>query len=593
MPGWLAAAIFIVCTIALVVILGSEANPRRTSQWLEPSVNGSVMPFEDSYKYDGSLTLTTVLPEWKSPWYPMLMINYTGTSEADVFLDGERLGHLEAWDGTALGNIFFMLPRDCAGKTVTLEMAKTAGEMLPILSLTDSNIMEEAVRTDTAKNALQAAAFGVISLLALGLFFYGLTEQNCAWPVLLLGLIALSQVFYFHAESRFGGMLPPKIYGLGLSLSRAALFSLPPFFLLSYMKKYRKLFLPFAVIPALIYFVIAGFQTVVPAFSMIASRIGEVFYFTIAALIVCSILEYRNKNQIFQLFLRGLLLSAAGVGAICLFSWLYNHEFLSYMQFLVEQITLHLPDYPLYWWSTLLFLLFLLISILFQLRAITARKAQMQVLSARESMAQEQLAVVWESDEALRRMRHEAVNHYTILQKLCQAKEWDSLENYMENLLAEVEAVPAVTYVAHPVINAVLTVFLARAVKMGIKAEHEVSAPEALPFPDTELCTVLTNLLQNALDANALAPKGAEKWLRVSIHVRKAHLYIGVENPRFGPVTYDEETGLCRTTKEDRTVHGYGLKAAQAVAQKYHSELLLEFPDGLFSASTALQMPEK
>ena len=201
--------------------------------------------------------------------------------------------------------------------------------------------------------------------------------------------------------------------------------------------------------------------------------------------------------------------------------------------------------------------------------------------------------MVQESDESLRRMRHETVNHYTVLQKLSQAGAWDRLEIYLAGLLADVEAVPAMAYVAHPAINAVLTIMLARAQKLGIKAEYEVSAPEILPFPDTELCTVLMNLLQNALDANALAPEGEKKWLRVSIHIRGAHLYIGVENPRFGPVKYNEETGLCHTTKEDRTIHGYGLKAVQAVAQKYQSELLLEFPDGLFSAATALQMPEE
>ncbi len=201
--------------------------------------------------------------------------------------------------------------------------------------------------------------------------------------------------------------------------------------------------------------------------------------------------------------------------------------------------------------------------------------------------------MVQESDESLRRMRHETVNHYTVLQKLSQAGAWDRLEKYLAGLLADVEAVPAMAYVAHPAINAVLTIMLARAQKLGIKAEYEVSAPEILPFPDTELCTVLMNLLQNALDANALAPEGEKKWLRVSIHIRGAHLYIGVENPRFGPVKYNEETGLCHTTKEDRTIHGYGLKAVQAVAQKYQSELLLEFPDGLFSAATALQMPEE
>lgn len=588
-PRWLAGTAFLFCTMALTLLLASEVTPRRTQLWLESSVNGDEMTLDEIYAYDGALTLTVVLPEWESQWYPMLKISYTG--EAEVLLDGESIGHMEAWDGKTFGSAFFMLPRDCAGKTITLETTKAEGERLPSLFLTDGGILEETVSADTAKRTLPAAVFGMVSLLAFGLFFYGLTEGNRAWFVLLLGFAALSQTFYFHAQGRIGGILPPAFYGLGLHLSRAVLFAFPTFFLLLSMKKYRKLFLPFAVLPALVYFVVAGFQTVVPAFSMIGPRMGEVYYVTAAALVVCAILEYRDENQVFRLFLPGLALSAAGIAAACLLSWLCGGGLLSYMQWLAAEVIWHRPDLPLYWCSTLLFLLCFLVSVLFQLRSMAAREAQLQALSARESMAQEQLTVVQESDESLRRMRHEAINHYTILQKLSQAKAWDRLEKYLDELLADAEAVPAMAYVAHPAINAVLTTILARAQKLGIKAEYEVSAPKTLPFPDTELCTVLMNLLQNALDANALAPEGAKKWLRVCIHIRGAHLYIGVENPRFGPVKYDEETGLCHTTKENRTVHGYGLKAVQAVARKYQSELLLEFPDGLFSASTALQMP--
>lgn len=231
-PGWLAAAAFLVCTIALTAILVSETSPRRTSLWLEPSVNGAAMAFDEGYAYEGELTLKVVLPEWESEWRPILDITYENTTETEVFLDGKRLGSLEAWDGWILGASFFTLPSDCAGKTVTLEMTKTAGELLPILHLTDSNVIEETVRADTAKNTLLAAAFGVVSLLALGLFFYGLTEGNCALSVLLLGLMALSQMLYFHAQSRVGGILPPKFYGLGLFLSKAVLFAFPTFFLL-------------------------------------------------------------------------------------------------------------------------------------------------------------------------------------------------------------------------------------------------------------------------------------------------------------------------------------------------------------------------
>lgn len=591
MPGWLAGSVFLICAIALTAILASEVTPRRTHLWLETTVNGKEMTSDEGYAYDGALTLTAALPEWESRWYPMLEIRYLNA--ADVFLNGELLGHMGTWDKKTLGNTFFMLPQDCDGKTITLKTTKAAGEPLPFLFITDSGVMEETIKANTAKSAIPAAAFGVVSLFALGLFFYSFTAGRCSWPVLLLGFASLSQTLYFHAENRIGDTLPPAFNGLRLHLSQAVLFALPSLVLLLYMKKYRKLFCPFAVIPALVYFVVAGFQTVVPAFSMIGSQMGEIFYVTIAALATCSAFEYWDKNPVFRLFCPGLALSAAGIAAACLVSRLRGAGLFSYIQSLFEQITWRRPDLPLYWWNTLLLLLCFLVSVLSLFRSMAAREAQMQTLSARESMAQEQLAVVQESDEALRKMRHETVNHYHVLQKLSQAREWDRLGKYLESLLADVEAVPVMTYVAHPAINAVLTVILARAKKLGIKTEHEVIAPATLPFPDTDLCTVLMNLLQNALEANAPAPKDAEKWIRVNIHIRGAHLYIGVENTRFAPVKYDKETGLCCTTKEDRRIHGYGLKAVQSVARKYQSELLLEFPDGLFCASTALQMPEE
>ena len=216
----------------------------------------------------------------------------------------------------------------------------------------------------------------------------------------------------------------------------------------------------------------------------------------------------------------------------------------------------------------------------------------MRVLSARESLTREQLAVVQESAAALGELRHEVKNHYLVLQNLSRAGEVERLNAYLSTLVSDVYAIPALACAPHPAINAVLTTMLARARKQGIEVEHRVDVPETLPFPDTELCTVLMNLLQNALDANALAPMGARKWLRVDLHIRGYHLYIGVENSCFTPVDYDGDSGLFRTTKADKSAHGYGLKAVQAVARKYRSELLLKCSDGYFSAATALQMPD-
>ena len=130
-PRWLAGAVFLLCTLAMAGLLASEVTPRQERLRLEASINGGEMALDAGYEYGGALTLAVTLPEWESKWYPMLEVKHTG--EAEVFLDGERLGRMEAWDGKTLGNAVFMLPKDCAGKTVTLETAKEAEEPLPLL----------------------------------------------------------------------------------------------------------------------------------------------------------------------------------------------------------------------------------------------------------------------------------------------------------------------------------------------------------------------------------------------------------------------------------------------------------------------------
>lgn len=580
--GRLAAGVFLLCAAGLVWLLGLETLYGEEPVWL-----ASQTPMEELVPYVGPLELEYVLPVWEGGLRPMLEIRVLD-GEAELLLDGAPFQRISEDHGWA----YCTLPSDYAGKTLTLRTEKEAYDGVPVLYLTDSGIIQEQTRADTSRRSFPVAAFGVIFLLTLGLFLYGVMEGIRPWPVLLLCAAALGQAAYFYLLnlSNFS-QPPPALFGLALWQSQALLLAAPPLYLLLSMKKWRRVFAPFAILPAAIYWVVAGFQTVVPLFSGIAYRAGFGFCFTIIALLVCAVLEARDKNPVFCRFLPRLGICAAacvllsmlpearsGLWTPILWSFFFGSDFSI--------------DMKLFYWNILLLALCFLESVDALIRRTAERETEMQVLSVRESLTREQLATVQESAAALGKLRHDAIHHYLVLQNLNRTGEAERLEAYLTELVSEAESVPAMICAPHPAINAVLTTILARAQKQGIEVKHQVEVPETLPFPDMELCTVLMNLLQNALDANALAPEGARKWLRVDLHIQGVRLYIGVENSRFAPVDYDEESGLCRTTKENKSAHGYGLKAAQAVARKYQSELLLKFSDGCFFAATALQMPE-
>lgn len=579
--GRLAAGVFLLCAAGFLWLLRVETVPRTEPAYLAPEAAP-----EDLVSYAGPLELSYTLPAPLGELRPVLEIRMLDGA-AELLLDGAPLQRISEGIGWA----YLTLPPDCAGKTLTLITEKRAGGTVPILYLTDNELILEQARADTSLRAFPAAVFGMLFLLTLGLFLYGWLEGLRSWPVLLLSAAALGQTAYFYLQNLPNASLPPALFGLALWQSRALLFAAPALYLLLGMKKRRRAFAPFAILPALIYWLIAGFQTVIPLFSNIAVHAGIVFCLTIAALLVCAVLEARDGNPVFRLFLAWLGACAAVIGTLCAVSLARTGALPPTLgMFLRNPLTW--LDTELFCWNSLLLTLCFLESVAALIRRTAQREAEMRVLSARENLTREQLATVRESAAALGELRHEVKNHYLVLQNLSRAGESERLDAYLTELVSESASIPAMTCALHPAINAVLTAMLARAQKQGINVERRVDVPETLPFPDTELCTVLMNLLQNALDANALAPEGAQKWLRVDLHVRGVHLYIGVENSRFSPVDYDGESGLCRTTKQDRSAHGYGLKAAQAVARKYRSELLLKFPDGSFSAATALQMPD-
>ena len=175
------------------------------------------------------------------------------------------------------------------------------------------------------------------------------------------------------------------------------------------------------------------------------------------------------------------------------------------------------------------------------------------------------------------------------LQGLCRDGSTEEIQKYLEALSGRPELTRTIGYTVHPAVDAVLTAMLTRGAGAGVRSEVRVELPPSLPIPDSDLCPLLMNLLENALEANEKAPEGAEKWLRVIMHIRGEYLYVGVENARFAPVDFDPEERLFRSTKPG-ALHGMGLKSARTTARKYHSELVLKATSDAFSASTALRL---
>ena len=250
-----------------------------------------------------------------------------------------------------------------------------------------------------------------------------------------------------------------------------------------------------------------------------------------------------------------------------------------------------LPRFLLWSWSALTMAAGILAAFIDLFRRESQRRTEERLLLQRGELIRENYENLRKHNEEIQTLRHDLRHHVTALQGLCREGDMGEIQKYLESLSQRPELNRSNGYTVHPAVDTVLTAMLARGAETGVRAEVRVELPPELHIPNSDLCPLLMNLLENALEANEKAPEGAEKWLRGTMHLRGEYLYVGVENARFAPVNFDPEEGLYNSTKPG-TLHGMGLKSARATARKYHSELVLKAIEDSFSASTALLLPK-
>ena len=105
-------------------------------------------------------------------------------------------------------------------------------------------------------------------------------------------------------------------------------------------------------------------------------------------------------------------------------------------------------------------------------------------------------------NNTLRAQRHDFLNHLQVVYSLMEMEDYKEAGAYIEKVYGRITAVSRVMKTANPAINALLQVKVAACEKEGVKVTLNIqSAWKDLPMPGWEMCKVLSNLIDNAIDA--------------------------------------------------------------------------------------------
>ncbi len=183
----------------------------------------------------------------------------------------------------------------------------------------------------------------------------------------------------------------------------------------------------------------------------------------------------------------------------------------------------------------------------------------------------------------LKKERHELKNNYFYIQTLLKEKQYEKLDQYMENVIGEKLSDLNEVETGNTLMDYLLNRKVGQARKRQIKTYVEVIVPAHMNVSEDLLCTILLNLLDNAIEAS-------EKMETPDIHINiscvNSYLVCIIKN-RASETQLNENLQL-RTTKKDAENHGLGLKIVRSAVRQANGIFHIDRQDGYFVAKVML-----
>ena len=160
-------------------------------------------------------------------------------------------------------------------------------------------------------------------------------------------------------------------------------------------------------------------------------------------------------------------------------------------------------------------------------------------------------------------------------------------KRYISDITEEVNSLEGI-HTGNSTIDALIGSKSAIAKKKNIPVECEIDIPEKLYIREDHLVVVLGNLYDNAIDASENVPP-ENRFIRIKIVSREEELLICFENAT--KETQSEKKTRWETTKQNKFVHGFGIKNIDRIVKLYDGNSYRKIDNNVFNCW--INMPNK
>jgi len=618
---WAAVGIFLIITAAVFRLLNTYTHTDREQLFLTPPLNGTngweiysvedgiftprtieeIRQMEPGKTIYFSRTLTRELEEGG---YTLLRLS--STLPCAVFIDDRLLYTTCPGSAPAIGQVSFpedyeglsgrdeavrcTLPEQLAGRDLTIASTteySEYGPIMPYFILSSEEIESEIAMVTVSHEIIPAAGFAAMALLLMLAWLFSFWQGVHHYQVLLPIAAALLQALSHLRELEFRSASFTALANPLTQFIPALSLLLPLVYLLLQIeeKRNRLLFGCILAISFLLAFIppVAGLFGGLPFYSAFLAE-NVILYCPMTALLIFSFWEAKHGNTALRLFLSGLGIILSGIAILYIGSLLGEGYYADQISFVFKLIPGYNSTAFWGWCSIVLFLLSALISLHKIIRRMVQVHTDLALQSERLIQLDRQLLVQKDYYDArlshereIRSLRHDMNGHLNTLAMLLRDGQLAEAKKYLDGITEYHNGQTSKIFCGNPYINAVLQNYDAKCLEHHVALTCNIGIGD-LELPATELCLILNNALENALDASLALPE-TERKIKVQAAVRQNLFLLRISNPFHGEVK--TEKGLPVTTKQGKE-HGYGLSNIRQAAERRDGSMEYRIEDGYF-----------
>lgn len=190
-----------------------------------------------------------------------------------------------------------------------------------------------------------------------------------------------------------------------------------------------------------------------------------------------------------------------------------------------------------------------------------------------------------ELDEKIKQERHELKNNYFYIHMLLKEGKYEKIDAYLSDVIGEKLTSLEHISTGNPMLDHILNEAVTKAHELKIPVCTEIVVRKDLPVREDALCTILLNLLHNAIEASQ---QTTDPDLRISIREAQNYLVCKIANKTDFDVLAENPT--LSTTKQDKANHGLGLKIVSLKVKEENGTIDTTVKDGYFTSTVMLPL---